>query len=253
MQGSVTRTYTTPSLCSALVEGDLGHRGRQREDDMEVSHWQQFGLSIRKPSGARQSLALRTMPVATRVVGDAGRTTIIALLDMATERRRPAGGDGAHDAPLDATEMTGVRLSERFAMAAENIRHLQPRSHGTRLAGWHDFQAEPIERARRVADRFGGDPGVARRASEAGVAEQDLDDGTSAPLSKRWVANVCRKVCTVTCLLKPAAAQAERQAACKTFGTSGRSSSRPGNSHRFGRASRQYVRRILSSCGESMT
>ena len=36
---------------------------------------------------------------------------------------------------------------------------------------------------------------------------------TSAPLSKRWVANVCRKVCTVTVLLKPAAAQSERQAA----------------------------------------
>src|SRR5437660_1636991 len=34
-------------------------------------------------------------------------------------------------------------------------------------------------------------------------------------------------------------AQAERQAACKTLGTSGRSSSRPGNSHRLGRASRQ--------------
>jgi hypothetical protein len=54
-------------------------------------------------------------------------------------------------------------------------------------------------------------------------------------------------------LLKPAAVQAERQAACNTLGTSGRSSSRPGNSHRFGRASRQYVRRILRSCGESMT
>src|SRR5215468_651319 len=49
---------------------------------------------------------------------------------------------------------------------------------------------------------------------------------TSAPLSKRWVANVCRKVCTVTCLFKTAAAQAERQVACKTLGTSGRSSSR---------------------------
>ena len=73
---------------------------------------------------------------------------------------------------------------------------------------------------------------------------------TSAPLSKRWVANV---VCSVTCLLKPAAVQAERQAACNMLGTSGRSSSRPGNSHRFGRVSRQYVRRIVKSCGESMT
>ena len=52
---------------------------------------------------------------------------------------------------------------------------------------------------------------------------------------------MCRSVCTVTDLLKPAAAQAERQAACSTLGTSGRSSSRPGNNHRFGRVSRQYV------------
>jgi hypothetical protein len=66
--------------------------------------------------------------------------------------------------PLDVPEMAGMRLSERFAIAAEDIRHLQSRSHGTRSGGWHDFQAGPIERARRVADRFGGDPGVARRA-----------------------------------------------------------------------------------------
>jgi len=81
-----------------------------------------------------------------------------------------------NDTTLAAPEMTGMRLSERFAMAAEDVRHLQHRSHGTRSARWHDFQAEPIERARRVADRFCGDPGVARRACEAGVAEQDLDD-----------------------------------------------------------------------------
>ncbi len=34
---------------------------------------------------------------------------------------------------------------------------------------------------------------------------------TSAPLSNRWVANVCRKVCTVTCLVNPAAAQGHTQ------------------------------------------
>ena len=37
--------------------------------------------------------------------------------------------------------------------------------------------------------------------------------------------NIFLAGCTVTCLLKPAAAQAERQAARKTFGTSGRASS----------------------------
>ena len=35
----------------------------------------------------------------------------------------------------------------------------------------------------------------------------------SVPLSSRWVAKLCRNVCTVTRLLSPDAAQAERQAA----------------------------------------
>ena len=105
----------------------------------------------------------------------------VALLNMAAEHRGTARRDGTHDAALDAPEMTGARLSKRFAMVAEDIRHLQSRSHGTRSAGWHNFQAEPIERARRVADCFGGDPGVARRAREAGVTEQDLDDAHVRP------------------------------------------------------------------------
>src|SRR5271157_3165459 len=120
--------------------------------------------AISQPLGPRQSLAFGTVTVAARVVSDAGCTAIFALLDMAAEDRRPARRDGAHDPSLDAREMTGMRLSKRFAMAAEDIRHLPSRSHGPRSAGWHDVQAEPIERARRVADRFGGDPGVARRA-----------------------------------------------------------------------------------------
>jgi hypothetical protein len=91
---------------------------------------------------------------------------------MPPEHRRPARRDGAHDASLDAPETTGARLSKRFAMAAEDIRHLQSLSHDARSAGRHDFQAEPIERARRVTDRFGGDPGVARRACKADMAKQ---------------------------------------------------------------------------------
>ena len=49
---------------------------------------------------------------------------------MAPEHRRPAHRDGAHDASLDAPDATGARLSKRFAMAAEDIRHLQSLSHG---------------------------------------------------------------------------------------------------------------------------
>ena len=223
-----------------VLEGDRADRRRQGEDDVEVRHRQQLGLPGREPLQPRQPLTLRAMAVAAGVVGDARRATIIALLDMTAERRRPACRDGAHDASLDAAEMTGMRLSKRFAVAAEDIRHLQSRSHGARSAGRHDLQAEPIKRARRLADRLGGDPGVARRARQMlAWPSRTWMMRTSAPLSSRWVANVCRSVCTVTCLLRPAAAQAERQAACNTLGTSGRSSSRPGNSHRLGRASRQ--------------
>jgi hypothetical protein len=147
-----------------VLEGDLADRCRQGENDVEVGYRQQFGLPLREPLGARQPLAFGTVTVATRVVSDARCAALIALIDMPPERRRPARRDGAHDASLDAPEMTGVCLSKRCAMAAEDIRHLQNWSHGTRSAGWHDFQAEPIERAWRVADRFSGDPGVARRA-----------------------------------------------------------------------------------------
>src|SRR5262249_395268 len=80
------------------------------------------------------------------------------------------------EGPAEGREMAGVGLAKGWGMAAEDIRHLQSRSHDARSAGRDDLQAEPIKWTRRVADRFGGDPGVARRACEAGVAEQDLDD-----------------------------------------------------------------------------
>ena len=108
-----------------VLEGDLADRCRQGENDVEVGYRQQFGLPLREPLGARQPLAFGTVTVATRVVSDARCAAVIALIDMPPERRRPARRDGAHDASLDAPEMTGVCLSKRCAMAAEDIRHLQ--------------------------------------------------------------------------------------------------------------------------------
>jgi hypothetical protein len=61
----------------------------------------------------------------------------------------------------------------------------------------------------------------------------------SVPLSGRSVANEWRGVCTVTRLVKPDAAQAERQAACSTFTSIGLLGFRPGNNQSLGRASRQ--------------
>lgn len=68
---------------------------------------------------------------------------------------------------------------------------------------------------------LGGGSVVRRRASEAHLALE-------MPSSK-WMAKLWCRVCTATRLLKSAAQEAERQAACSTQGSIGRSA-RLGNS-----------------------
>src|SRR6478752_2325221 len=47
-----------------VVKGDLGDLRRDREDEVKVRHWQQFGLARFEPFGACQSLTLRAVPIA---------------------------------------------------------------------------------------------------------------------------------------------------------------------------------------------
>ena len=77
----------------------------------------------------------------------------------------------------------------------------------------------------------------------------------SVPASSRWVAKLCRRVWTVTCLPKPGGRWAARtQTLCTGLGGDG-----PARDVARGRASRsagptfQYSRRTASSRGESMT
>ena len=65
-----------------VLEGDLGHRRRQGEHDMEVRHRQQLGLPGRQPLGTGLPLALRTMPVTAGVIGAADEVAIGAGLDV---------------------------------------------------------------------------------------------------------------------------------------------------------------------------
>ena len=69
-----------------VLKGDLGHRSRQGEHDVEVGYRQQLGLSCRKPLGPRRSLALRAMPVAAGVVGALHEAALGAGLGMSAER-----------------------------------------------------------------------------------------------------------------------------------------------------------------------
>ena len=52
---------------------------------------------------------------------------------MTAERRRAAGHDRADDAPLDPSQMSGVRLNVGFAVAAKNVGQFERRPRRHRL------------------------------------------------------------------------------------------------------------------------
>jgi hypothetical protein len=167
-----------------VVEGDLGGRRGQGEDDVEVLRGEQVGLPIGEPVRSREALTLRAMAVAAGVVGLPHQPAVQAMFDMAAERRRPAGLYGAHYLALAASQMTVVTLAVGAAVAAEHVRHLQGGPHaGGRSTGRHDLQDEPIERTDGSADHVVRHLGVAGGGREIVVPQQHLDD---ADISARF-------------------------------------------------------------------
>src|SRR4051794_41223011 len=65
------------------------------------------------------------MAVAAGVVGDARQAAAVARLDVPAERGGAAGEDRAHDAPLDASEMPGVRHTISLAVPMQNVGQLE--------------------------------------------------------------------------------------------------------------------------------
>lgn len=57
---------------------------------MKVLNGQEFRLAGLDPSNFRQELALRAVPITTRVVRGVLLTTMVALIEMPTENRGPA-------------------------------------------------------------------------------------------------------------------------------------------------------------------
>jgi hypothetical protein len=121
---------------------------------LEIRHRQQLGLAIGEPLRAGQTLALRTVPVAAGIAGDAGHATIRTPLDMAAERSRPTRLDGRYDPTLCETQAAGVIGTISGVMAAEDVCHLARRPHAGRSARRHQHhQAKTVERACRVGDQ----------------------------------------------------------------------------------------------------
>ena len=95
------------------------------------------------------------MTVSARIVGDANRAAIVALLDVTAERRRAAGRDRADHAPLDAPEMSGVRPFVTVAVAAEDVGQFERRPRRHRLSRRRHLQREPVEGALGPGDDSG--------------------------------------------------------------------------------------------------
>jgi len=60
---------------------------------MEILHRKKFGAALLQPFGPGQGLALGTMAIGTRIIRIALVAALVALFQMAAERRRPAPFD----------------------------------------------------------------------------------------------------------------------------------------------------------------
>ncbi len=117
-----------------VLIGDRGDLGRQCEDHVEVVDRQQVGLARGEPILRRRTLALGTMPVAARVVGDPAVAAILTALDMTAEGSRAAALDGRHHLELAEAHMPGIGPAPGGAMVMEDVGNLQPRAAHRRRA-----------------------------------------------------------------------------------------------------------------------
>ena len=92
-----------------VVEGDVGDLGGHREDHVEVADWQQVGFARGEPLARRCPLALRAVPIAAAVIGDAAVAAVLAAFDMAAECGRAASLDRRHHLELGQAHVPSMR------------------------------------------------------------------------------------------------------------------------------------------------
>ena len=115
---------------------------------------QEFGLAVFEPLPRRGGLALRTMPVAARVVSDdrMAARRVLAARDVAAERGCAAALDRAHHLQLIEAHMAAVGLAPSRTVVAEDVRDLQSRSsHNRRLLRRRPLGVSPGRLAARRA------------------------------------------------------------------------------------------------------
>jgi hypothetical protein len=110
---------------------------RHGEHHVEVRDGQQVRLTVVEPFCSGERLALRAVPVATRVVGDALVSTGVALLDVTAQGCCAALLNGAHDTTLLTVERIGMQMPVCGAVTVQDVRQLQRGLHrGSDVVNW---------------------------------------------------------------------------------------------------------------------
>ena len=168
----------------AVEEGDGGDGLGQSEDHVEVLGGQQFGLPLLQPLGARQSLALGTVSVATGAIVGMRVLAVVAPFDDTAQLRSPAGLDGMHQAVLIRRHRVGLPVGG--AVLSKDVGQLQGwlSAHfmarlllaAAGLAGWSSLSRGLPPEGTPSGDQLGRHGGVAGGGIDSGVAQQYLDD-----------------------------------------------------------------------------
>lgn len=158
---------------------------RQSEHHVEIAGRQDPLLSRLEPRRLCKALAFGAMPVAAGIVGGHLVSTRRADVEVPTQNRRPAAGDGP-----DGRALLG-RQDVAFAVAvtegAEDIRHLQARpslpargrtrlfAHGALPECSRCRGAQHVQRTSGACDVRLADRCVARSGLDRCVAQEPLD------------------------------------------------------------------------------
>src|SRR6266571_7886488 len=97
---------------------------RQCEDDMNVRYGQKIPAARIEPAVTGVGLALRTMPVSTRVIGDGLIAATGTCINMSAECRCSAVQDGGKHLDVKPSQPLTTALEECGARRADNVSHL---------------------------------------------------------------------------------------------------------------------------------
>ena len=111
---------------AAVPIGQRQQRMREREDDVHIRHVEELTLARVEPALAGLRLTLRTVAIATGVVGDGPMPAGAAAIDMPAERGGPTARDGAQHGSLLHAEPR-MLVDEGVTLRVEDIGHLQRR------------------------------------------------------------------------------------------------------------------------------